>query len=389
MPRKAKYFSRQTGTDSLKNKKRRRSLANSAYYQKRTAGGDAADDDTPGPSTGPPSASCTAFDSDEDIMQCDDVPSDAGAIPPDTAEDITGADIPDPCDGPVINSSSDDSDSPVEDMHGNDCVTVPDLVSCEKPVTAEEIMKTCFEHALEFNDTEASINVWLAFFRDRLMFSGVRKDARTILNRGAREIPIETAEFSYFGIKRGLEEVLQLTGACTGPDTIWLTVNVDGLPMAQSIKIQFWPVLFYSSLSDMHVSVAGIWCGTRHPTAEETLKDFVDDYNQMFTDGGFKYPDGKIAKVRIRCFVCDCPATAMIKCAKQHSGFESCIKCTVHGIYLKEEHTLAHLRAENEKVYLRTDAGFRARNEGTPRMLGSSKKKTGCTNADRTSPRSR
>ena len=226
--RKAKYYAGYTTElESDADKKRRRKCTNATYYAKNHSqaalsddGGVAdTEDDQPCTSAGPIAA----------------IPSDADPILSDTADDdLQGADIPDPNDGPVIDTDS-ESDCQDEPIHGDDRVILPDSVD-EKPVDAEEIMRKCYDHALEFNDTEAGLNSWLTFFRERMMFD-VRKDARTILNRGSRTLILEDKGFTYIGIKRGLEEQLEYTSARTGPEIIWLTVNTDGLPMAKSTQI--------------------------------------------------------------------------------------------------------------------------------------------------------
>lgn len=92
-----------------------------------------------------------------------------------------------------------------------------------------------------------------------------------------------------------------------------LNVNIYGIPLYNSSKAQFWPILV--NIHDMPFKkpiVVGIFCGLKKPgNIEQFLRPFVDELSDILTHGllinGFKLT------VLLRCFICDSPARALIK----------------------------------------------------------------------------
>ncbi|KAB0803143.1 hypothetical protein PPYR_00113 [Photinus pyralis] len=74
----------------------------------------------------------------------------------------------------------------------------------------------------------------------------------------------------------------------------------------------------------------------------------------LLQQNGFLY-NGIDYQVKTRCFICDAPARAFLKCIKSHGGYSSCEKCTDPGKYLGPGRVIL----ENVNAELRTDESFR------------------------------
>lgn len=96
--------------------------------------------------------------------------------------------------------------------------------------------------------------------------------------------------------------------------TISLNFNIDGLPLFNSSKTCFWPIL--ASIHEMpHVKpmVVSIWSGEGKPTSSnDYLKPFVEEMTVLLADGIII--DGHQITILFRCFICDSPARAFVKC---------------------------------------------------------------------------
>lgn len=167
--------------------------------------------------------------------------------------------------------------------------------------------------------------------------SSVPKNYRTLL-----QTPIIVEIRDVAGGKfwyNGLEKSLRLIFSTLNCDiSISLNFNFDGLPLYNSSKISFWPILasifgmimpliihdFESSkystrinfqiLEMPHIQpiVVAVWCGTSKPTnLNDYLDEFVEELKQLLTNP--ISVKNHFITVRIRCFICDSPARAFIK----------------------------------------------------------------------------
>lgn len=62
---------------------------------------------------------------------------------------------------------------------------------------------------------------------------------------------------------------------------IALNFNIDGLPIHNSSKMQFWPILFSIDRMDIEPMVVGIFCGPNKPPSQEYLTPFIDELLQI------------------------------------------------------------------------------------------------------------
>ena len=92
------------------------------------------------------------------------------------------------------------------------------------------------------------------------------------------------------------------------------------------------------------VHVIGVYFGHSKPTANELLFPFVRELDTLIKDGiNFVDLDGRnpvISKeIRLAYVVCDLPALALVKNIKCPTGYSSCPKCTVMGVYREKRMT--------------------------------------------------
>lgn len=90
----------------------------------------------------------------------------------------------------------------------------------------------------------------------------------------------------------------------------------------------------------------------------------ISELNDLFTSG-FKLslqPAGidTTVPVKVRAFICDSPARALIKGVVNFNGKHGCLKCTVLGEYSQLSRTVAFLRSDCPK---RNDKDFRSKKD--------------------------
>lgn len=152
------------------------------------------------------------------------------------------------------------------------------------------------------------------------------KDSRTLLQtaRYSNISSMGSGHFVYFGILEGLGDLTRVSN-----HTINMRVNIDGLPLWNSSKTQFWPILGLTDLKDSKPFAIACYCGDSKPSSvQEFLKDFVNEASILkdgFNIKGINY------KLNIVNFNCDTPARAFVKCVIGHNGYYSCEKCTQKG----------------------------------------------------------
>lgn len=171
--------------------------------------------------------------------------------------------------------------------------------------------------------------------------NSVPKNHRTLLKTPVdlEIVDIAGGSLWYNGLEKSIREIFS-TIDCDM--TISLNVNVDGLPLYNSSKISFWPILasiygmcnvyvlsiikwnvvaifnsnincsFFSELPHISPMIIAVWCGTTKPSnLSEYLGRFVHELNHLLNE-----PiaiNNHTIHVKLRCFICDTPARAFIK----------------------------------------------------------------------------
>ncbi|XP_071635929.1 uncharacterized protein [Temnothorax longispinosus] len=116
-------------------------------------------------------------------------------------------------------------------------------------------------------------------------------------------------------------------------ENVNLTLNIDGLPLFKSSGQQLWPIL---------ISVAGIpgeimvgaYCGEKKPNDINLfLEEFVNEMSYLINNG--LEINNKLLPVKLQCISADAPAKSFLLSTKGHTGYDSCLKCFIHGKYVK------------------------------------------------------
>lgn len=218
--------------------------------------------------------------------------------------------------GFIVDDSSDGDSLDSDIIHGED----------DKPTFQEKIAAWCTENSI----TRSAVNQILEILRSEgLPFP---KDARTLL-RTPRTINTEEkcgGTYAYFGLKTSIDKVLLQFDHSEIPTEIELLVNIDGIPLFKSSGEQFWPIL--CSFKESRPFLVAIFFGKSKPNSvDDLLLDFLTEYSDI-KQNGFFY-NNCLIRVRIKSFVCDAPARALLKCIKNHTGYYACERCTIKGTW--------------------------------------------------------
>ena len=185
---------------------------------------------------------------------------------------------------------------------------------------------------------------------------GLPKDRRALLET-PRDVDCSEkcgGSYMYFGLETGLVEMIQNNPTYVGANnTITFNVNMDGVPLYKSSSGQFWPLL--CRVGRFTPFVVALYYGQKKPdNISDYLEEFLRDYNNL-REHGLTY-EGTRYNIRLRCWVCDAPARAFLKCIKGHTGYYACERCQAKGDHI-ENKTIYPA----DMVYVsRTDEGFAA-----------------------------
>ena len=105
---------------------------------------------------------------------------------------------------------------------------------------------------------------------------------------------------------------------------------MDGVPLFKSSQQEFWPILV-SVENLVDVFIVAIFYGNSKPNPlNDFLADFINEVEILKNDG-LVITANKTITVSIKCFVCDAPARAFLKCVVNHTGYSSCERCEIKG----------------------------------------------------------
>ncbi|XP_053685668.1 uncharacterized protein LOC128735198 [Sabethes cyaneus] len=198
--------------------------------------------------------------------------------------------------------------------------------------------------ALKTNQSHASINLIMEIIRRKTNGTKLPRSARTLLktSRQATTEIVEIAGGQYWYKEQSL--------------SISININIDGIPLFKSSKLQFWPILFnISEMPEIAPMTVAIFYGKTKPTNLDTfLKQLVEELIDVINHGIF-INNHKIT-VKLRCFICDSPARAFLKGVANFNSKNGCLKCVGEGEYSHESRTVVFTSINSAK---RTDQNFR------------------------------
>lgn len=215
--------------------------------------------------------------------------------------------------------------------------------------------------AVQFGITLTALGSLLSILR--VPFPNLPRDPRTLLKtpRNENVKDIEGGQYFHFGIVASLTKILTNMSCKFGEGvaSLYLQVNIDGLPLFKSSSIQFWPILCRVCQPFLSEPViVGLYCGVKKPTnLDEYLKDFIDEMLLLQSSPVHLEGVGS-ANILLSCFVCDAPARAFLKQIKGHSGYFSCEKCNQKGSWHGGRVVFSNTIAQ-----FRTDADFHSQKD--------------------------
>lgn len=183
--------------------------------------------------------------------------------------------------------------------------------------------------AFEYNVPHNACNGILSIFREFTKFE-LPKDIRTLLKtpRKADINSIGGGSYYHFGLNGIIEKMLNELKDIKKID---LLLNVDGLPLSRSSTASFWPILC-SNTKSKKVYIVGAFYGYRKPdNCNEFLGPITHELEILSNVGYMK--NGKQVQICLHALICDAPAKSFVLSVKCHTGFYSCTKCTIKGVY--------------------------------------------------------
>jgi hypothetical protein len=174
---------------------------------------------------------------------------------------------------------------------------------------------------------------------------------------GVKEIP--GGQYYHFGIANQLATLVERDPSLSQSSTLYVQINVDGIPLFKSTNGTFWPILgkllHTLSKSTCEPFVIGLFFGKAKPCkpfcVDAYLHEFISEVKNLKSNG--LQLNGVVHAIELPSFVCDAPARQFLKCIKPHTGYSSCEKCTCFGENLSNRMCFPDLDAS-----LRTDETF-------------------------------
>ncbi|XP_051155714.1 uncharacterized protein LOC127278180 [Leptopilina boulardi] len=188
--------------------------------------------------------------------------------------------------------------------------------------------------ALVYKVTLAALTALLIILRNHTEHSYLPLDARTLLKTEQRTetSQISNGEYLHFGLERAVRSILRdYERKGIRMKQIKLGINVDGLEIFKSSREGLW-LISCSEINSKEVYPVGAFFGKGKPdNANEFLKQFVDEATKLI-NYGLQEED---VSVSIEFLCCDTPAKAFVLYLKGHTGYDSCSKCNIGGVYVK------------------------------------------------------
>lgn len=182
--------------------------------------------------------------------------------------------------------------------------------------------------AVNYNISHDAIKSLIVLINDRIP-NILPSDPRTLLNteKSVTTHPVGNGRYWHNGLTKTLKCYLQIIDSSLS--IISLNINIDGLPAFKSSKLQLWPILCnVHEIPKLRPIVIGIYSGTDKPSdLDSYLRLFVDEMKQLLANGLSINSNEKEKKIciKIRAFICDSPARAMIK-GKLNFTMFSCLQ---------------------------------------------------------------
>lgn len=259
---------------------------------------------------------------------------------------------------PVIENIDSDEES-IKGIDSDEECVLSDLSDNEFDVNEhEKYIAFLTEWKFSNNVSNTALNELLCFLKSN-GHSYLPKDSRTLLGtpktRTIYDVP--PGKYVHIGLRNSLQPILSnYWKENENPfslNEIILDINIDGIPISRSSTSSFWLILFkIHNLPKSKVATIGIYHGYSKPNSfSDFIRPHVDELKELLHH--FSY-EGHTIKLKIRAYICDAPARALLTGTKSHTAYFGCGKCSQEGLFLKSRMTFPET-----EVTLRTNESFR------------------------------
>lgn len=234
------------------------------------------------------------------------------------------------------NSDGDNNILPVEESADDSAATAGLWGSTSPDSSDGDIEEPSFKEELRnwINQSQVPhhhVNSLLRILRPH--FPDLPKDVRTLmLTKTVYKLDtVAGGEYYHFGIGECIKQRLIQNRKLMDNEKLSLQINIDGLPLFKSSKLEFWPILgMLHEDTERRPFIIGLWVGVSKPkSATAYLQQFVTEMHTLEND---KLDiNGKKVEVALLNFVCDAPAKSFVKSVKGHTGYYGCDNCVQEG----------------------------------------------------------
>ncbi|CAH0554577.1 unnamed protein product [Brassicogethes aeneus] len=218
--------------------------------------------------------------------------------------------------------------------------------------------------AIKYNVTTHCLNALLGILRNHIVGSSLPKDCRTLMHtpKLSSILKMDPGLYKHFGIEKAIRCLFLKNNIVEfHNNVVEIGLNIDGLPISNSSKSQFWPILItirnLPNKAHSQVFPVGIYYGTGKPKSlQDFMQPFINDIENLKNNG--LHLCNKNLAVQVVNIICDAPAKAYLLNVKAHNGYHGCNYCTDEGDFINRRMVFLQRNAD-----LRTDESFRLRSD--------------------------
>lgn len=204
-----------------------------------------------------------------------------------------------------------------------------EVKDCEENVAKETLSDKLVKWYIKNKISRNSFEELLTILRDENL--DLPKRAETLMPKIIEKPVIRNVSpglYCHLGIRNQIQKICCVFNSL---DKIVMDVNIDGLPLFKSSRVQLWPILIrIVNCQTVCVLPVGIYVGVKKPNCIVSyLEEFVSEMKDI-KENGVLVAEHHLS-VEIRAVVCDAPAKAFICGVPGHVSFHGCTKCTQVG----------------------------------------------------------
>lgn len=220
----------------------------------------------------------------------------------------------------------------------NELTDEESIAQCIRNFESEDhqFIKDIASWAITFNICHVALAALLGILKKYTQYL-FPTDPRTLLKTPRRTAitGMGSGQYWHFGFQNALKNMLNEYNTFSDKmiTNLDIFIHIDGLPISKSSNSVLWPILCSDTVLKS-VFIIGVYYGQTKPQCNnDFLQKFVDEAIVLINNG-LVY-NGITVKINLHGLICDAPAKAFILSVKNHTGYNSCTRCTVTGKYLE------------------------------------------------------